>query len=132
MTQPFAFSIRARSAAAIAACFAATAVAGCGAAQPVPIAPPRQVGSSGLVVSPSSISMSPSQTTTIMASEKGYEGTFNETDDCSGVVTVEGTGGASFTVTAVADGTCTITIDDANGGSQHIAVSIQSVVIGGQ
>ena len=133
MTQTSGFSRMARlSTALLAACLWAASLAGCGGAQPVAIPPPRQVGPSGLVVSPSDISMSPSQTASIVASEKGYKGTFGESDDCSGIVTVESTGGASFTVTAVADGLCTITISDASGGSHDVGVSIQSVVIGGQ
>lgn len=132
MAQTFANPAAARLTAALFACLAGASIAGCGGAQSVPIPAPRPVGTSGLVVSPSSISMSPTQSTTIEASEKGYQGIFSETDDCSGIVTVDGTGGTSFTVTAVADGLCTITISDANGGSHDIGVSIQSVVIGGQ
>jgi len=107
-------------------------LSGCGYGQPVPIPPPRQVGSSGLVASPQSISMSPTQVTTLTVSEKGYQGTFSETDDCSGIVGVVETGGSSFQVTAVAVGLCTITISDQSGNSQNIAVSIQSVIVGGQ
>lgn len=121
-----------RTIAALAVFFAATSLAGCGYGQPVPIPAPRSVGSSGLVVSPANISMSPGQSATITASEKGYQGIFSESDDCAGVVTVNGTGGTSFAVDGVADGQCTITISDASGGSHDLAVSIQSVIIGGQ
>lgn len=76
--------------------------------------------------------MSPTQVTTLVASEKGYQGTFSESDDCSGIVDVVGTGGSSFKVTAVAVGLCTIAISDQNGDAQNIAVSIQSVILGGQ
>ena len=109
-----------------------TALSGCGYGQPVPIPPPRQIGSSGLVVSPQSISMSPTQVTTLMVSEKGYQGTFSETDDCSGIVSVVETGGSTFKVTATAVGLCAIAISDDGGHSQNIAVSIQSVILGGQ
>ena len=105
---------------------------GCGYGQPVPIPPPRQIGSSGLVVSPQSISMSPTQITTLMVSEKGYQGTFSENDNCSGIVSVIETGGSTFKVTADAVGLCTITITDQGGNAQNIAVSIQSVILGGQ
>lgn len=113
-------------------CIGVAALFGCGYGQPVPIPPPRQVGSSGLVVSPQSISMSPTQITTLMVSEKGYQGTFTESDDCSGIVDVVETGGSTFKVTATAVGLCTISISDTGGNSQNIAVSIQSVILGGQ
>ena len=108
------------------------AIFGCGYGQPVPIPPPRSVGSSGLVVTPSNISMSPGQATTLMVSEKGYTGTFTESDDCAGIVGVIETGGSTFTVTATNVGLCTITISDSSGASKPIAVSIQSIIIGGQ
>ena len=76
--------------------------------------------------------MSPTQVTTVTASEKGYQGTFSESDDCSGIVSVVETGGSTFTVTATADGLCTIMISDSGGNTQNIAVSIQSVILGGQ
>lgn len=110
----------------------ALALSSCGYGQPVPIPQPRPVGSSGLVVTPSNISMSPGQATTLMVSEKGYSGTFTESDDCAGIVGVIETGGSTFTVTATNVGLCTITISDQNGTSKDIAVSIQSIIIGGQ
>ncbi|HEY7993481.1 MAG TPA: hypothetical protein VID24_04690 [Candidatus Eremiobacteraceae bacterium] len=120
----------------IALCFMLSATvigfSGCGYGQPAPIPPPRQIGSSGLVVSPQTISMSPTQVTTLTVSEKGYQGTFSESDDCSGIVGVVETGGSTFKVSATADGLCTITISDQGGNAQNIAVSIQSVILGGQ
>jgi hypothetical protein len=110
----------------------AVVLSGCGYGQPVPIPQPRPVGSSGLVVTPSDISMSPGQATTLMVSEKGYSGTFSESDDCAGIVGVLETGGSTFTVTATNVGLCTITISDQNSNSKDIAVSIQSIIIGGQ
>ncbi|HET9342353.1 MAG TPA: hypothetical protein VFO25_05530 [Candidatus Eremiobacteraceae bacterium] len=136
MTLFGALGLRARRLAVLALCLAMSAtitgLSGCGYGQPVPIPPPRQVGSSGLVVSPQSISMSPTQVTTLTVSEKGYQGTFSESDDCSGIVSVVETGGSTFKVTANAVGLCTITITDQGGNSQDIAVSIQSVILGGQ
>lgn len=116
----------------IAACAMVVGLSGCGYGQPVPIPPPRQIGSSGLVVSPQSISMSPTQVTTLTVSEKGYQGNFSENDDCAGIVSIVETGGSTFKVTADAVGLCTITITDGGGNSQDIAVSIQSVILGGQ
>jgi len=76
--------------------------------------------------------MSPGQVTTLLVSDKGYSGTFSESDDCSGIVNVVETGGSTFKVTATAVGLCTITISDQGGNAKNIAVSIQSVVIRGQ
>ena len=76
--------------------------------------------------------MSPGQATTVMASEKGYTGTFTESDDCEGIVSVVETGGSTFDVTALTVGLCTMKITDQDGASQNVAVSIQSVIIGGQ
>jgi len=136
MTLTGALGLGARRLAVVALCLTVSVtvigISGCGYGQPVPIPPPRQVGPSGLVVSPQAISMSPTQVTTVMVSEKGYQGTFSETDDCSGIVSVVETGGSTFKVTATAVGLCTITISDQGGNSQNIAVSIQSVILGGQ
>ena len=132
MTFSGALGIGARRLAVVCAFLAVAATSSCGYGQPVPIPPPKQVGSSGLVVTPSDISISPGQITTVNVSERGYGGPFMESDDCSGIVTVLETGGTSFKVTAVADGLCSITISDQSGGSQAIPVSIQSVIIGGQ
>jgi hypothetical protein len=132
MTSKGALGFGARRLMAVALCGAALALSSCGYGQPVTIPPPRPVGSSGLVVTPSDISMSPGQATTLMVSEKGYSGTFTESDDCSGIVGVIETGGSTFTVTATNVGLCTITISDQNGASKDIAVSIQSIIIGGQ
>src|SRR5690348_18466907 len=128
MTLTDALAFGARHVAVVSLCVAVAASAGCGIGQPATIPPPRQVGSSGLIVSPQNISMSPGQATTVMASEKGYSGTFTESDDCAGIVGVVETGGSTFDVTAVSVGLCTMTIADQSGGSQNVAVSIQSVI----
>jgi len=108
------------------------ALAGCGAPQGFSPPPAHTIGSSGLEVTPSGLSMSPGSAATLLATEQSYEGAFSENDDCSGVVTVSQTGAGSFTVNAAAVGTCSITISDSDGHSQDIPVSIQSVIIGGQ
>lgn len=132
MTTTGALGFGARHVAVASLSIAVVALAGCGIGQPVPIPPPRQVGSSGLVVAPQNISMSPGQATTVTATEKGYSGPFTESDDCTGIVGIVETGGSTFDVTALSVGLCTIKVTDQSGGWQNVGVSIQSVVIGGQ
>ena len=127
MTRP-----TARAAGAILLASLCSALAGCGAPQGFAPPPAHTIDPGGLQVTPTAVSMSPGSVTTILATENRYQGNFGEKDDCSGVATVSQTVGGSFSVDAVAAGTCSITISDSNGHSQDIPVSIQSVIIGGQ
>jgi hypothetical protein len=67
----------------------------------------------------------------IGVSESGYTGTFSESDNCSNIATVSPSGPASangpnatFNVTSVAAGTCTVTISDQNGQSVGVTINV--------
>ena len=111
---------------------ASLSIAGCGAVQNASVPSPHVVGPSGLVVSPSSLSMSPSQGATVSASENGYSGSYTQTNTCGGIASVGDVGQGQYSVTAVAPGICAITVSDQNGHSQQVAVSVQSIIVGGQ
>jgi len=107
-------------------------VAGCSTIGSASLPHPTISHPSGLVVSPTGVSMGPADQASLSASEYGYDGTYGSTDDCSGIATVVPMGATQFVVTGVAPGLCTITVSDTKGNSKPIGVSIQSIVIGGQ
>jgi hypothetical protein len=114
------------------AAFALSAVlAGCSVSGSASVPAPHQVGPGGLNVTPSDVSMSPGDVATVSASENGYSGTFNEADTCAGIATVTAVSASQYSVTAVAPGICSITVSDSNGHSGQVAVSIQTIIIGG-
>ena len=87
------------------------------------------VASSKVVVSPSSVHLQNTDTSTgISVTQAGYSGTFAESDGCSGVATVaestNGSGRATYAVTAVADGSCTATFAGGFGESGVLAVTV--------
>jgi hypothetical protein len=84
------------------------------------------------VISPGALSMSPGDGGSVSASEIGYQGTFTESDNCAGILSVSNLDKSHFAVTAVAPGMCSISISDTNGHSGKVSVSVQSIVIGGQ
>lgn len=88
-------------------------------------------GQGGFTISPASVSFSPGDASTVSASESGYSGTFSETDNCSGIITIAPLGQSQFTLTAVAPGLCSVTISDTNGHSGKVPISVQSIIIGG-
>jgi hypothetical protein len=87
---------------------------------------------------PGSVSVSPSSMTfnelgssaarDANVSQKGYGGTFTESDDCSGKATIakksDSGGKATYSVTAVAAGSCTATFAGGNGEKGTLAVTI--------
>ena len=111
---------------------ACLALSGCGSPATGPVPSPRLVGPSGLVVSPKAVSMSPGDSASVTIGEQGYSGSFSQSNNCSGIVTVTGGGPASYGIAAVAPGLCTITISDTDGHSAPVSVSVQTIVIGGQ
>ena len=76
--------------------------------------------------------MAPTNTASVDASESGFTGTFSAQTSDATVATVTADGAVLFTVTAVAPGTCTITVSDGNGHSAPVSVSVQTTIIGGQ
>jgi len=66
------------------------------------------------------------QTATVTVSETGYTGTFKAQSSAAGVATVSPASGTSFTVTAIAAGTATISFTDSYGNVAQLAVSVTS------
>jgi len=64
------------------------------------------------------------QTATVTVSETGYDGTFAALTSAGGVATVSPASGTSFTVTAIAAGTATITFTDSNGNVAQLTVTV--------
>ena len=85
----------------------------------------------GLQVSPASLSMGPGEQATLSATEDGFSGNYTSTDTCSGIATVGTLNASQFTVTAVAPGTCNVSVSDGS-NAQQVSVSVQTVIIGGQ
>ncbi len=121
--------LRGREFIVLCACFA---LAACGSPASAPVPSPHVVGPSGLVVSPGALSMSPGDHATVNANERGYGGSYSQTNTCAGIASVNDGSPGSFGVTAVAPGLCTITVSDSSGHNASVNVSVQSVVIGGQ
>jgi hypothetical protein len=86
----------------------------------------------GLIVTPSALSMGPTDIGSVNASEQGYSGTFSAASSDTTVATVVPNGPAQFIVTGVNPGTCTVTVSDTKGHDVKVSVSIQTTVIGGQ
>jgi hypothetical protein len=128
MTKTILFGALHRAAALVAVAFAA----GCSAIGSASLPHPGTSHPTGLVVSPTDLSMGPGDQGSLSASESGYDGTYGSTDDCSGIATVESMGATQFIVTGVAPGLCTVTVSDSKGNFKPIGVSVQSIVIGGQ
>ena len=91
-----------------------------------------------IVLSTSSIAFNSSNTSanTFTASETSYSGPFTATSSATGVATVSGSGNGpgpiTFTVTPVGSGSATITVTDNQGGSQTVAVTVDtSLVVSG-
>jgi hypothetical protein len=94
---------------------------------PTPSPVPAPIGATGTTVSLTAAG----NTAQFQVTESGYSGPFtvaNGSPSCTGIATVSpsaGTGpSTTFTITAVAAGTCTIVVSDNHGGS----VSVQVVV----
>jgi hypothetical protein len=84
-----------------------------------------------LTVTPSSVNIlgtGSSYAVSLQVQESGYGGTFAESDTCAQIATVSPTSGsgpsATFTVTGVQAGTCTITIADQNNQKQSVPVTV--------
>jgi hypothetical protein len=90
------------------------------------------VGPFGVVnPSPASVALSVTSPTTgnVNVSESNYGGPFTATSaDCSGIATFSG-GPTAFTVTAVAPGSCTITMHDDHGQTAPVAVSVAGALM---
>jgi len=86
----------------------------------------------GLVASPNALSMGPTDTGSVNASEHGYTGNYTAASSDTSVATVASNGPAQFIVTGVNPGTCTVTVSDSKGNTATVSVSIQTTVIGGQ
>jgi len=86
----------------------------------------------GLSATPTSLSMGPTDTAGIDATEPGYAGSYSATSSDTTIATVSPNGAAQFVVTGVAVGKCNVTVTDTNGHQAVVSVSIQTVVVGGQ
>jgi len=108
-----------------------------GATPPTPAPVPSPVSSTSpapvgtLTVTPSSVNIlgtGSSYAVSLQVQESGYGGTFAESDTCAQIATVSPTSGsgpsATFTVTGVQAGTCTITIADQNNQKQSVPVTV--------
>jgi arabinan endo-1,5-alpha-L-arabinosidase len=86
--------------------------------------------------SAATIPFSSNQPATFTVTETGYAGPFAETDSCSPlagtIATVHAnatSATASYTVTPIARGTCTITVTDASGGGVTIPVTVSTLAV---
>lgn len=93
---------------------------------------PHSTGQTGLNVTPATLSLGPSDLASVNVGEPGFNGTFSAKTSDATVATVASNGPAQFVVSAIAPGTCTVTISDGSGKSVPVAVSVQTTVIGGQ
>lgn len=127
--------------------FALTALlAACGGGSSTPAAPvlsvsasPSPSPSSGapVAISPATLSFASSSAQRLAVSESGYTGAFSESDTCnpySGEIAAvvagsNGAGSATYAVTPVAAGTCTITITDATGRAAGVDVTVSTAAI---
>src|ERR1700736_3128002 len=82
---------------------------------------PHSTGQTGLNVSPSTLSMGPSDLASVSVSDPGFTGTFSATTSDATVATVASNGPAQFIVSAIAPGTCTVTISDGAGHAVPVA-----------
>lgn len=124
-------TIRVRGAAGIVTLAVCALVAACGGSGDPPAIIHHQI-QSGLSASPTAVSMGPSDTAAVNASEGGYSGTFGAQSSDTAIATVAPNGQAQFVITGVSPGTCTVTVSDTTGHSVQVSVSIQTTVIGGQ
>ncbi len=68
----------------------------------------------------------------VTASQMNYAGTFTaSTTTCSGIATIASTGGAAFSVTPVAAGTCSFTITGGNATAATLNVVVTTTSVGG-
>lgn len=105
---------------------------GCSVSGSATVPSPKAPDPKGLQVSPTSVSISPGNGLTLNASEVGYDGAFQQTNNCAGIATIAALGSSQYAVTAIAPGVCTITVSDTSGNSVAVGVSIQTIIIGGQ
>lgn len=64
------------------------------------------------------------QTAIVTVSETGYTGTFTAQSSATGVATVSPASGTSFTLTAIAAGTATVTFTDSYGNPAQLTVTV--------
>jgi len=114
----------------VALCALVTACGGGSSSSPN-TTPPTTAPTSPLVLAPTSLTFvagGANAAQTVTVTETGYTGAFTETDTCSALATVttQNASGpsATYTVTPLAAGTCTITAHDTNGQKGAVAVGI--------
>ena len=107
---------------------------------PTPTPSPTPVPGT-LVVQPNPVNVNgvgASNAQTFSATETGYAGVFGESDNCSGIATVTTSNAngptATYTVTGIAAGNCTVTISDSHGQqtTTQVAVTTNGFVINGK
>jgi hypothetical protein len=104
---------------------------------PLPTAAPTAVPPAAINQSTSALSFTTAGSIqSFTVSESGYSGTLtaaNGSPSCAGIATfspASGTGpSAAFMVTAVAAGTCTIKVSDANGQSVGVSVTVTTTAV---
>jgi hypothetical protein len=96
---------------------------------PLPTATPFPTGSpqSGVKLSVSSLALTNDTPVVVEISQPGYDGSFEETNDCTGIaritLRVNRDGKARLVVTPLAKGTCVVTIT--GGGGQSASLTVQ-------
>jgi hypothetical protein len=92
----------------------------------ISVAPPGSV-----VVDPSALSFEktgPTNSQTTNVSQSGYSGSFTQVNNCSGIASVSAAsnaaGKATYRVTPIAKGTCTVTFTGSPGESAPLSVSV--------
>jgi hypothetical protein len=100
--------------------------------------PFAQGAGSKIMVTPSSLSFNgagSSETATETASETGYTGQIAQTNTCTGIATVtpaSAAAPATFTITAVSAGSCTITYADSHSNTATSNVVVTTTILSGQ
>jgi hypothetical protein len=114
----------------VALCALVTACGGGSSSSPN-TTPPTTAPTSPLVLAPTSLTFvagGANAAQTVTVTETNYTGAFTESDTCGTFATVstQSASGpsATYTVTPLAAGTCTITVHDANGQKGAVAVGI--------
>lgn len=90
-----------------------------------------------IAASPSSLSFASGSAQTLDVSESGYTGGFTESDTCnpfSGEIAAvsagsNGNGAATYAITPVAAGTCTVTVTDASNRTIAVQITVSTAAI---
>jgi hypothetical protein len=113
----------------------ATFTGGAGKSAPLTISV-MQTQPGNVIVTPNSLKftvLGPSGSQSVTVSQTHYDGAFTEKDTCTGIATVSAkTGGApgAYSVTAIAQGTCSATFTGGGGKSAPLSITVAPPVTG--